>query len=152
MPLQVWRIRREGVYLFGPHARRVVTPEVPSAGDPEFAHCFIPDPPHALGARVNGSQIARDRQHIDDRLGMNAGNRCAADVVDGQQAVSERLLHLTSRTLEHRRPLGIVGDDRDLAHRPYRLRRVHNQQMTPTISTGFRILGVVLGPVKKTQV
>src|SRR6185437_12534224 len=101
--------------MMGPRARRSLAEEQ-LAGKPRHVlrHVMIAERPDRLDPSLGRLLKAwHANQQVDDRLGRQARDRRAADVLDGQSERAEHVLDRSTFLLEPDRPVGIIVADDD---------------------------------------
>jgi hypothetical protein len=83
---------------------------------------FVAERADGGDARVGGRHVAQADDHVDDRLGGQAGDGGGADVLDGDGGVADRARDALALGLERRRPRRVVLSDDDARHRGHPLR------------------------------
>ncbi|MDB5327716.1 MAG: hypothetical protein JWM57_3285 [Phycisphaerales bacterium] len=97
----------------GPRAGRVVSPEVTPPAQAEFPHRLISHGDQLGIAGADTRDVFDHRQHVDHRLGVNAGDGRAADVVDVDEVGRHRVPHFCRRASKGRGPGRIMGNHRN---------------------------------------
>jgi hypothetical protein len=103
----------EGVDLVGSGAGGIVAVEMAAAGNTEFAFDVVAELFEGGVAGVDEGDVCDDGEHIDDGLGVDAGDGGAADVVNGDEVVSECGGGLGVGGSECFGPFALEGDDDD---------------------------------------
>ena len=117
MPLDVVRPDRKGMELMRADARRGILSEVPASGNAKLAQRLVAQCREVRRRRVERVNTRHHGKHIDDRLGHDAWNSRAPNVVELDQHVTERRYRQRRLVDELSGPGGIVGREQDEFYR-----------------------------------
>ncbi len=114
MPDNVWRALDKSVKVMRPPSATIGLTKIPATRYSKCSHRFIAQRLQHVHVSFHGCKACDLGQHINDRLGIDAGNGRTADVMEGIQGAAEGVPDAGSfarEILTPRNAMGLNGQD-----------------------------------------
>ena len=93
----------------------IVAAEVPPTRDTEFAECLITECLHYRLFLIKSRGVFDNYENINDGLGIDGRDGCAANMMYDQNSVSESMSKLFGLLLKRLPPMGIMGEPHEFS-------------------------------------
>jgi hypothetical protein len=103
-----------GVHLVSPNTNGIVSAKIPTTSQAKLTHSLVAERFEPLGPGVERVDVRYHGENVDDWLGAEAWNGCAADMMERNEKHVEGRTDSLGFASERARPTGIVIGEYDL--------------------------------------